>query len=144
MQQHIINRFHDRYIKDPDTGCWEWQAAKQGIGYGQFNDGKKHWLAHRFAAKIAGMDIKNKVVRHKCDNPGCVNPDHLETGTQTDNMKDREIKCRNGRKLTRQDVINIRAEFKPRVVTYKDLAMKYNVHPATIGSVVNNHIWRYA
>src|SRR5262245_2534708 len=73
------------------TPCWEWTGAKHVFGYGQI--GGPEWgtplLAHRVAYAFAHGPIpKGKVVRHKCDNPGCVNPYHLELGTSRDNARD--------------------------------------------------------
>lgn len=73
-------------ISTPDQ-CWEWQGSRRGDGYGQLYVMGKHQAAHRFSHYIATMEIP-PVVRHKCDNRTCVNPHHLEGGTQSDNMKD--------------------------------------------------------
>jgi len=95
MIEEYLNRFKKKYLVS-STGCWEWTGWKNHDGYGFFRYlNKKDIQAHRFSAKhLAGLDIDNKVVCHRCDNPGCVNPDHLFTGTQTDNVKDMERKGR--------------------------------------------------
>ena len=80
-------------------GCWVWLAAKDPNGYGRFQIGTTNKsnvvLAHRFAVGIT--DRKNNcVIYHKCDNPPCVNPNHLRVGSQIDNMKDAAQKGRLG------------------------------------------------
>jgi hypothetical protein len=75
-----------------DRECWLWRGAKTGNGYGNFSVpelGTKA-PAHRVAYWLATGSYPEFgfVVRHKCDNPICVNPHHLEIGTQTDNMLD--------------------------------------------------------
>lgn len=73
-------------IGDPDT-CWEWQGSRRGDSYGQLSINSHHYAAHRLSFYLANQ-YWPPVVRHKCDNRICVNPHHLEGGTQTDNMQD--------------------------------------------------------
>jgi hypothetical protein len=89
MIQEYLNRFEKKYIVK-HNGCWEWQGWKNHDGYGFFRYfNKRDIQAHRFSARhLGGQDIDGKVVCHRCDNPGCVNPDHLFTGSQTDNVYD--------------------------------------------------------
>lgn len=76
------------------SGCWEWQAGK-GTGYGAISAreyGTKK--AHRIAYAMMKGDPTGMKVCHTCDNPPCVNPEHLFLGTQTDNMLDMHAKGR--------------------------------------------------
>ena len=73
-------------IGTPDE-CWEWQGSRRGDNYGQLYVARKHRAAHRFSFFLANCYYP-PVVRHKCDNRVCVNPHHLQGGTQTDNMRD--------------------------------------------------------
>ena len=69
--------------------CWEWTASRDRDGYGIFwIQPSKSVKSHRFSAALAGKNIDDKVVRHTCHNPACVNPDHLVTGTQQENLQD--------------------------------------------------------
>lgn len=69
--------------------CWEWQASRISAGYGQIGDGGKMYLAHCVSWELAyGPISEGLCVLHHCDNPGCVNPNHLFLGTQKDNMQD--------------------------------------------------------
>ena len=94
-------RFNDnKYEVNEITGCWEWKRATNNIGYGMFRI--KQGLmrtAHRVSYELfKGPIPKGMVVCHKCDNPKCVNPDHLWVGTMKDNIRDMDNK---GRRVTR-------------------------------------------
>jgi hypothetical protein len=91
----MLDRFWSRV--DKGAGCWEWTGGKSD-GYGQLCDeyGRKV-RAHRYSYTIHHGPIPSgRVVRHTCDNPGCVNPSHLLLGTQLDNAADRDVRGRNG------------------------------------------------
>jgi hypothetical protein len=82
-----------------DLACWPYRGAQIDRGYGRYGD----ILAHRFAWMSAhGEGLSPEVVvRHRCDNPPCVNPAHLLTGTQWQNMQDAVARtfasaCKNG------------------------------------------------
>lgn len=84
----VEERLWSRVEKMP-SGCWEWQGYRMPLGYGQIGVRKKVVLTHRLAWElIHGPTSDGLVVRHKCDNPPCCNPDHLELGTQQDNVND--------------------------------------------------------
>ena len=89
MEQKYIDKFHRSYSPEALTGCWIWTGWTDRDGYGFANSGlNKRMRAHRFSALIHGLDMSKPVVRHMCNNPSCVNPNHLATGTQQDNVDD--------------------------------------------------------
>lgn len=71
----------------PDQ-CWEWQAYRNASGYGVMTIRNKQVLAHRLAARQAGMDLEGAMACHHCDNPCCVNPKHLYAGNAKTNAGD--------------------------------------------------------
>jgi transcriptional regulator len=128
------------------TLCWFWEGARNGYGYGQFIFKGKKYSAHRFSAKLSGLSIKNKVVRHTCDNPACVNPNHLLVGTHADNVADKVRRNRqargvtNGRaKLTEKQVKFIRKS----KLTNSQLAKKFNVNSRAILAIRKRETWRH-
>ena len=81
------DRFWARVDKSGD--CWVWTAYTSVCGYGQCYLNNKTWLAHRASWVIHNGPIPDGLcVLHKCDNPPCVNPDHLYVGTKKDNTRD--------------------------------------------------------
>ena len=81
---------------DKSGDCWEWIAFRLKSGYGRFwYKGAPH-QAHRVSWMLHNLSEipKGQCVLHRCDNPPCVNPDHLFLGTDADNVRDRDQKGR--------------------------------------------------
>ncbi len=95
MSEKDKSRFFSKIKTNTETGCREWQAARQDRGYGFFGLGGSNFGAHRIAYFLAtDTDPEDLCVLHKCDNPRCVNPEHLFLGTHLDNARDRNQKGR--------------------------------------------------
>jgi len=101
------------------NGCMEWQPSRDRGGYGYYMIMYKNLRAHRVMAELVyGPRPEGMVVRHSCDNPPCINPDHLSFGTVKDNVADKFARGRANTpfgeshvhsKLTAEIVIAIRA-----------------------------------
>lgn len=75
--------------------CWLWRGAVDTAGYGDCWFRGRTTGAHRVSWQIFRGEIPDGLfVLHKCDNPICVNPDHLFLGTHSDNMQDASAKGR--------------------------------------------------
>lgn len=151
--------FWSRVVKG--DGCWEWTGARSG-GYGTVAVGGRTVKAHRVSWEMTFGAIPDGLcVLHRCDNPGCVRPDHLFLGTVDDNNKDRAAKGRSrgvfdssaghpakkrrGEKhwqarLSDDDVRAIRAR-RASGALCDDIARDYGVNPATISRIARG-VWR--
>ncbi len=135
------------------TACDVRQSASQ---YAYVCIGGRVRLAHR-AAYVAAHGttfeaIHGLVVRHKCDNPRCVNPEHLELGTQQDNINDKVERNRQAKgsshgmvELTEEAVRYIKANYKRRHKEFggRALAARFGVHESTVSDLMLGHTWRH-
>lgn len=75
--------------------CWLWMASTNQHGYGHLYLAGRYVYAHRVVFALTyGEVAAGAVLRHHCDTPGCVRPDHITSGTQADNMRDMAAKGR--------------------------------------------------
>jgi hypothetical protein len=94
---------------DTSTGCWNWLGSIAITGYPAIWPNGKQVLMHRMMYQIVNGIIDSEIcVCHRCDNPKCVNPEHLFAGTRFDNAVDAAKKNRLKHKLTLPEVSEIR------------------------------------
>lgn len=89
----IFDRVREKQIISLDGSCWGWSGAMDNHGYpiisNRIRSNKSPEKAHRVSYEMhKGAIPDGAVIMHKCDNPVCTNPDHLEAGTQKQNMMD--------------------------------------------------------
>ncbi len=148
-----MERFMDKVTIEPNSGCWLWMTALNRWGYGVFYLDPARIQAHRASWLLHRGPIPDGLcVLHHCDNPPCVNPNHLFLGTHSDNAKDRNTKGRAGgargvlnshAKLTMDDVSDIRRR-SAQGESGGDLARAFGVTACTVHSIVNGKTWRTA
>lgn len=149
-------RFMGKASPEPMSGCWLWTGAPvdRKSEYGRFAFAGTQERAHRVSWFMHHGPIPSGLhVLHRCDNPACVNPDHLFLGTNEDNVADRVAKGRSGwqarkgeahpmRKLTEQQVRSIRRRCA-RGERGSDLAREYGLNRATVSEIVSRRKWRH-
>lgn len=137
-------------MPEPNTGCHLWMWVKRGPDYGGLSVGGVKYYAHRLSYELRhgpfSLELK---VRHKCDTPLCVNADHLELGTQADNIRDKLERGRHPRgidsplaKLNEELVHEIRAS-KLRGETLAGIAKRLGFPTSTISNVVYGRTWSH-
>lgn len=129
--------------------CIEWTGCRDSFGYGMRRVNGKVRRLHLIAyEETYGTIPKGMVVRHKCDNPSCYNPEHLEIGTRADNNRDRDVRgrtakgVRNGSaKLTPEIVQEAKALYASGEWTHRSLGKKYGVDHRTIARAIGGATW---
>lgn len=145
-----IEKFNQKISKF-DNGCWHWQGMKDKDGYGKIKINNKRTSAHRLSMIMVHGDIpENNWVLHKCDNPSCVNPEHLYFGSPSQNSLDRENRKRgrplkgenNGfNKLNDSAVLAIRKLFGVKKQT--EIAEMFGVSPGLVSYIKSRKIWNH-
>lgn len=92
-QQHQNEPIHIRLLRRIRFGltdCWHWCGPTNHFGYGRFSYRGKATVAHRISYEVFKGEVipPGMSILHSCDNPSCVNPDHLRVGTYTENRRD--------------------------------------------------------
>lgn len=163
----LAHRLH--VLTDKSGGpnaCWPWLGERQPNGYGKMRvNGHYRTITHLVYELDRGHPHEKPLVLHTCDNPPCVNPRHLWTGTHRDNAQDKYRKGRanhargdrngmrthpglsagekNGRaRLSRRQVETIRRRYVKGRISQAALAEKYGVAEGTIRFIIIRRIWK--
>lgn len=153
LTERDIARFRAKITATPQGECWPWGSYKDTCGYGKFKIGQKQHMAHRISYLIAIGPIPKwaTVLRHSCDNPGCVNPAHLQPGTQKDNAADRKARGRegkhqgelNGRSIVHaSDIEEIRRSVSAGT-RQTAIAKEYGITKQAVWRIVHNVTWSH-
>lgn len=158
LTRDVLERFESKFQRGNDSDCWIWKGSKCSKGYGHFSMRQsgveiKTYSAHRISWAIENNSIipEKMMICHTCDNPSCVNPNHLYLGTGFDNNKDTVNRGRANRKsgndcswskLTENDVLDIRSSNDSQT----SLAKKYGVSQPHISRIISGDrsLWKHA
>ena len=143
MSDSIV-RFSNSYNTNKGTGCWDWIKSLTHNGYGRFAQSRnKSVRAHRWSYEyFIGHIPEGLLVIHNCDNPKCVNPDHLRTGTQKDNMRQMYGAGRwPKQKLTPDDAVEIRRMYASGDYLQREIAEVYGVTQHHVSAIIKGRFW---
>lgn len=137
--------FDQKYVPEPNSGCWLWTSGWDSDGYGLATGNKK---AHRLSyERSVGPIPIGACVCHRCDTPACVNPAHLFLGTNAENTADRKMKGRGSMgassphaKLTEAQVMEILTSKESK----RALASRFGVTPGAIAHIRRGSSWKDA
>ena len=149
MLDGLENRIRRDLLPGPMDECWEWMGHQQTNGYGQFSWAGRNILAHRAAWMVwVGEIPAGAMLCHTCDNKVCCNPDHLYVGTAKTNGADAKRRGRSTagdrhprRKLSSEDVGEIRARYAAGGVLQRELGAEYGVTENQVWRIVNRYQW---
>lgn len=133
--------------------CWNWLGCYDNTtGYGVGRINKKSMQSHRIAWIFSTGEILNSmiVVRHKCDNKACCNPNHLETGTHADNINDWQTRLINQKgennfasKLTEEQVYRMR-EMAYTGIDGIIIAKEFGISPGAVSMIIRGKAWSHS
>lgn len=142
---------------DRSGSCWLWLKAKDKDGYGkyQLNGGgrQKHVRAHRYAFYLSHGKWADGLVLHSCDNSSCVNPDHLEEGTQDRNVRDcvsrgrhragRRVGSEHSRARASESDVLLWWQARATGETVASIARRYGRPAVTVSHAIIGRTWRH-
>lgn len=141
--------FWSRVARGETDACWLWQGGRLQSGYGRYSPHHRTTVrAHRHAYLLTHGSVP-PVLRHTCDNPLCVNPNHLIPGSHADNMRDmtdrgrqRKGEAHRNAKLKDRDVQVMRV-LRSIGCDLSEIGERYGVTPQTVWRVEKRISYRY-
>lgn len=148
LKDRVVKGMGEKNLK---TGCIHWTMYRNPDGYGQFGFMGKKVFAHRSSFEVFNGEIpKDGIVRHCCDNPSCVNPEHLVVGDSWDNVQDCLSRGRFqmgwkhwNTRFTDSDIMMIRELYGTKEMNLKQIGERFGVSFQTISRIVRRDLWKH-
>lgn len=139
MRSNPAAAFDTGYVIE-SSGCWIWVKATSDRGYGVLRVFGRQTRAHRYAyERFVGHIEEGMFICHTCDNPRCVNPDHLYAGTPLENSLDMVAKRRQSKKITPEQAALIRADTRPD----PEIAADYGISKSQVCCIQRGRRWKH-
>lgn len=148
----LLRWLESQTVQEPNSGCLLWLGSVDALGYGRVYYLGRTRKVHRLMYELAwGVSANGLFACHKCDNPGCVNPDHIFLGTAKENTNDAVRKMRMGlpgslnrsAKLTERDAVEIkRLKIETGEANWR-IGKRFGVGKQTIANIINGVNWTH-
>ena len=151
IKEHLKKKIINYSEKCDVSGCWNWKMAKNSRGYAEISHNAKKERANRISYQAFKGEVPSHLfICHTCDNPACVNPDHLYIGTHQNNVDDKLKRNKQPRgeeiklaKLTEKDILKIRELWEKRYMSQQKIADQFGVIQTTISRIVLRQTWKH-
>lgn len=138
----LLEAIEFRGWKVQPNGCWEYSGSRDSHGYGTIRFQKKNYWTHRVMFERE-HGYSPEVVRHTCDNPPCMNPQHLRAGTKQDNSYDMMDRSNISKKTTPEQREEMYIRYVAGGVTQQQLAEEYGISQTVVGRIIRVRKRRY-
>lgn len=145
ISEDVKARFWDTVDIQSSNECWLWTGYRNKAGYGVYHFNRLRIMAHRLSLIISGSPMPDGMIcLHSCDNPSCVNPNHLRWGTDADNMRDMIEKGRKvvATKPNTPENIAIKSALVNSTKSHKALAKEFNMPRSLVYYILAGKKWR--
>lgn len=143
-------KFDEKWLGEPNSGCWLWTATINPGGYASINSGRRAnnrtLRAHRVSWELHyGPIPSGLLVCHRCDTRSCVNPAHLFLGTYTDNNRDKVAKGKqpsgdsHGSTVINSEIARTIKESSERSGI---LAARFNISARHVAAIRSGELWK--
>lgn len=163
MNGTLEQRFWDKVIPEPNSGCFLWIGGLSKVGYGVIGRGGGRSAgvvyAHRLSFELTyGPIPEGKEICHRCDNRACVNPAHLFLGSRADNMRDAASKGRlspqahperqrrgenHPNALLNDAVVRSIRRLRSKGQSYSEIANRHSIPKSLVAQVAARKTWRH-
>lgn len=138
----LETKFWRHTMRDASCGCWVWVGCTDADGYGIIRHNGTNVRAHRASYQIhKGETPSHLAVCHSCDNPCCVNPDHLFLGDETDNNRDAVTKGRHKTGSVMNYEIAAQVRKAKEKLTGRTVAKQFGISEAAVSRITNFKRW---
>ena len=146
VKGHNPRKVVQPYEVDPETGCWVWQRGRTGDGYGALTRNYKTLAAHVVSyEEHVGSVPEGFHVHHRCENPPCVNPAHLEALSPKGHAKTKNFARgeRNNKAILTDETARQVRDLADQGWFQQDIADAFGVTQTVVSAIKLRKTWRH-